>query len=138
MTTFLIVLLCTGIVSTIVYAGLALGYCHRSAGEAHISFDAFTRMYKIAPEKWKYNKFYHYLVYYPEGMEGYKCECVYMDSYFEHLQLYFWGKAKDMERKKKETNKKTSELYECFLHDALGTNKGESHDDKVLVEQSSG
>ena len=130
MTIFLTILLATGIVSTIVYAGLALGYRYKSAGEAKTNFLTFVRMYKIVPDKWGYNEFYHYLIYYPDGKAGYKLEYVYMDSYFEHLQLYLWNKVQNREREKKDANKKTSELYECFLRDALGTNKEEKKPDE--------
>ena len=129
MITFLTILLATGIVSTIVYAGLALGYRHRNAGEAKTNFLTFVRMYKIAPDKWRYNEFFRYLVYYPDGIEGYKCEFVYMDSYFDHLQLYFWNKVQNRERKKKDANKKTSELYKCFLMDVHKEEKKQSEED---------
>lgn len=95
-------------------------------------------MYKIAPDKWEYNQYWHYLYYYPDGTDrfGYRRECVYMNSYFDYLQLYFWSRARKKELEKEKTNEKTGKLYECFLHDAIGTNnKEEKPSEEELGDQ---
>ena len=116
MKTFLIVLFCVGVVSTITYAGLALGYRHKIVGYAKTKFDTFLYMYKIAPDKWEYNSYYYRLYY----SQGNKSIVVYMASFFDNIQLYLWCLANKRESEKETADKRTKELYDFFAMDAFG------------------
>ena len=118
---FLAIFLSAGIVSTIAYAGLALGYRKKIAGDAQITFWEFTQMYKTAPDKWEYNEYWNTVDYYPKGRSDYRSKVVRMSSYFDNIQLYLWGRSKKKERLKKKTDKETKELFASFFKDAIKT-----------------
>ena len=125
---FLAIVFSIGMVSTIIYATLALAYRNKHVGKAQISFDSFMYMYKTAPDMWKYNDYWEVLDYYPDGTDGFKSDSVRMSSYFDFIQLKIWGKMKEREKqKKKNSERRTKELYDSFYSKVLG--KSDEHSD---------